>query len=701
MAFSIEEGGEGNSAPQGAIWDPARGGTEFALFARNATRVELCLFDGLDGGEAQRLEMPRRVEHVWRGFVPGLKPGQLYGYRVDGPYEPANGYRFNAAKLLVDPYARAIAGRVDWQPPVFGYPLGGEAEDLTPDSQDSAPHMPRCVVVDSSFDWGDDRPPRVAWGDTLIYEAHVKGMTARHPDVPERDRGTYAGLASPPVIDHLKSLGVTAVELLPIHHFFDDSYLVDKGLSNYWGYSSIGYCAPAGRYSASGDRGQQVAEFKNMVKALHAAGLEVILDVVYNHTAEGNHLGPTLSFRGVDNRIYYNLVDDDLRFYMDYTGTGNTLNVGHSQTLKLIADSLRLFVQEYHVDGFRFDLAITLARDPVVGYDKGASFFDIVYQDPVLSQVKLIAEPWDVGDFGYQVGNFPPNWSEWNGKYRDTVRKYWKGDEGQLADMAQRLSGSPDLYMISGRGTRASINFVTAHDGFTLSDLVAYDDKHNEANGENNQDGANDNESWNCGAEGTTDDAEVIALRARQRRNFLATLFCSLGVPMLLHGDELGRTQGGNNNAYCQDNEITWIDWQLDDDSRALLEFTRRLIALRKELPLFRRGTFFTGQPVTENDGDLPDLAWYGADGEPVPEAAWTDANARSVAMRMAGPDGCVLLVLNAHWEPLDFVLPPPQTDQGGGWQIRLDTHDVERSTTLDAGASLPVEGRSLVVLVS
>jgi isoamylase len=616
---------------------------------------------------------------------------------VHGPYEPHNGYRFNAAKLLIDPYARAIAGHINWKEPVFGYRVGGEAEDLEPDDRDSAHGMPKSVVVDPSFDWGEDRRPGIPWSDTIIYEAHVKGLTARHPEVPEAQRGTYAGLASEPIIDHFKRLGVTSVELMPVHHFVNDSYLVDKGLTNYWGYNSIGYFAPESRYSSSGQQGQQVVEFKHMVKALHAAGLEVILDVVFNHTAEGNHLGPTLCFRGVDNRIYYNLFDDDLRFYMDFTGTGNTLNVGHSQTLKLIADSLRLWVQEYHVDGFRFDLAITLARDPGVGYDKGASFFDIVYQDPVLSQVKLIAEPWDVGEYGYQVGNFPPIWSEWNGKFRDTVRRFWKGAAGQLVDLAQRLSGSSDLYRISGRAPRASVNFVTAHDGFTLRDLVSYNDKHNEANGEDNKDGANDNESWNCGAEGDTDDPEIRSLRARQQRNFLATLMFSQGVPMLLQADELGRTQAGNNNAYCQDNEITWVDWELDDEREQLLAFTQQLIALRTEYPLLRRGTFASGEPVPNLN--LQDLAWFQSDGQTVADATWDDANARSLGMRLAGPDGCLLVLLSAYWEDIEFVLPPADHQGGGAWQCLLDTHGAPNHANWPAGTGYALKARSLVLL--
>jgi isoamylase len=693
MSYTVEPG---CGFPQGATWDADRGGTNFALFARNATRVELCLFDDPTGPEAKRFDLPERVEHVWRGFVPDVRPGQLYGYRVHGPYQAQNGHRFNPAKLLIDPYARAIAGRIDWNEPVFGYRLGGEAEDLEPDDRDSARGTPKSVVIDPSFEWGDDKPTSISWSDTVIYEAHVKGLTARHPEVPEPQRGTYAGLASPPVVDHLKRLGVTTIELMPVHHFVDDRYLVEKGLTNYWGYNSIGYFAPESRYSSSGEAGQQVAEFKDMVKTLHSAGLEVILDVVYNHTAEGNHLGPTLCFRGIDNRIYYNLVDDDARHYMDFTGTGNTLNVGHSQTLKLIADSLRMWVQEYHVDGFRFDLAITLARDPVVGYDKGASFFDIVYQDPVLSQVKLIAEPWDVGDYGYQVGNFPPNWSEWNGKYRDTVRRFWKGDAGQLSDFAVRLSGSNDLYHISGRGPRASVNFVTAHDGFTLRDLVSYNGKRNEANGEGNQDGANDNESWNCGTEGDTDDPEIRKLRARQQRNLLATLLVSQGVPMLLHGDELGRTQGGNNNAYCQDNEITWVDWTLDDERQALLAFTQQVIAVRKQHLILRRSTFATGAPVEGRN--VEDLAWFQPDGQPVADATWADANAHSLGMRLGGCDSTLLLLVNARCEDVDFVLPPADGSGVGEWQCLVDTDGAPNAGSLSAGAVYALKARSLAL---
>jgi isoamylase len=698
---------QGRPFPLGANWDAAAGGTNFALFSEGAERVDLCLFAVPDGPEVARLELPRRTEHVWHGFLPEVGPGQLYGYRVHGRYAPREGLRFNRSKLLLDPYTRAITGRVQWDAAVFGYRFGRKSEDLTRDVHDSSRHVPKSVVIDPAFDWGDDHHPDVPWNETIIYETHVKGLTARHPEVPPGLRGTYAGLACPPVIDHLQRLGVTAVELMPVHHFTNDQFLLDRGLTNYWGYSSIGYFAPESRYAAGGERGEQVAEFKHMVKALHAARLEVILDVVYNHTAEGNHLGPTLCFRGVDNRTYYNLVADQPRYYMDFTGTGNTLNVHQAQTLKLIADSLRYWVQEMHVDGFRFDLAITLAREPH-GYDKGAGFFDVLHQDPVLSRVKLIAEPWDVGDYGYQVGNFPTIWSEWNGKYRDTVRRFWKGDEGQVPEFAYRLTGSSDLYQLGGRGPRASVNFVTAHDGFTLRDLVSYNDKHNEANGENNHDGAHDNESWNCGAEGPSDDPDIVALRARQQRNFLATLLLSQGVPMLLGGDELGRTQQGNNNAYCQDNEISWYDWHLDDERQALLAWTRQLIHLRKQHPLLRRANFLTEQLVPE--ADLPELSWFKLDGTEVVGREWQDPLARSLGMRLVGLDeasgapSALLLLANAYHEELPFVLPEAGGDSME-WEVLLDTRDAPQTSEpyagrcYDIGDEYPLGGRSLALL--
>jgi isoamylase len=709
MALKVSPG---RPYPIGATWDPQQKGTNFALFSEHGTRVEVCLFDEPWGAEVERVVLPRRTYHVWHGFLEGVRPGQLYGYRVYGPYAPRLGQRFNPAKLLIDPYAKAIAGRVDWSAPVFGYRFGRRSEDLTRDVRDSARGIPKGVVVDTAFDWGHDRPLGVPMNETIVYETHVKGLTMRHPEVPPDLRGKYAGLACPPVVDYLKGLGITAVELMPVHHFVNDKFLRDRGLTNYWGYSSIGYFAPDSRYAAPGEQGQQVAEFKEMVKTLHAAGLEVILDVVYNHTAEGNHLGPTLAFRGVDNQCYYNLVRDNPRYYTDFTGTGNTLNVHCAQTLKLIADSLRYWVQEMHVDGFRFDLAITLAREPH-GYDTGAGFFDIIHQDPVLSQVKLIAEPWDVGDYGYQVGNFPVLWSEWNGRYRDNVRQFWKGDEGQIPHFASHLTGSSDVYKPGGRGPTASINLITAHDGFTLRDLVSYNEKHNEANGENNQDGHPANESWNCGAEGPTDDREINALRARQQRNFLATLFLSQGVPMLLGGDEFGRTQQGNNNAYCQDNELSWYDWDLDAEQRGLLEFTRRLIALRREYPVLRQAEFLQGIFLPE--ADIKDVTWIKVDGTEMTPAEWRDAGARSLGMRLAGRGadvppgedpaaGTLLVLLSAFHEELLFVLPEAGAESTE-WELLLDTRcaeppDGERDTVLyDVGDEYPLGARSLAVL--
>jgi glycogen operon protein len=670
----------GRPDPLGATWDGH--GTNFALYSQSALRVDLCLFGETDGQETERVALPERTRNVWHGYLRGVAPGQLYGYRVHGPYAPRDGLRFNPNKLLIDPYARAIDGRVDWSAPIFAYRVGSRTEDLTRDVHNSARGMPKSVVVDSSFDWQDDRPPGIPWSETIVYETHVKGVSVRHPDVPPSLRGTYLGLASPPILEHLTSLGVTAVELLPIHHFIHDKFLLDRGLGNYWGYNSIGYFAPASHY-ASASRGQQVEEFKTMVRALHAAGLEVFLDVVYNHSGEGNHLGPTLCFRGVDNPTYYSLRPDNRRYYQDFTGTGNSLNASHPQTLKLIADSLRYWVQECHVDGFRFDLAVTLGRDPQ-SYDPGAAFFDIVNQDPVLSRVKLIAEPWDVGDFGYQVGNCPLLWSEWNGKYRDNVRKFWRGDSGQIAELAYRLSGSSDLYRLSGRGPYASINFVTAHDGFTLRDLVSYDEKHNEANGENNLDGANHNNAWNGGVEGPTEDPGIEELRARRQRSFVATLFLSQGVPMLLGGDEMGRTQQGNNNAYCQDNELSWYDWQLDPARQSLLAFTQGLIRFRKDHPVLRRRRFFEGLFVP--GADIKDLTWYKPDGTELMDAEWTDPEARTIGMRVAGEaidergaeggaiaDDTMLVLLNGSHEDVTFILPEAGGDTTA-WELLMNT---------------------------
>ena len=653
----------GRPFPLGATWDGQ--GTNFSLFSEHAERVELWLFD-----EERRLELTERTAFNWHGYLPGVGPGQRYGYRVHGPYEPEEGRRFNPAKLLIDPYAKAIDGPVRWdRANVFPYtPDGTDTADLEADDEDSADAVPRSVVVDTGFDWEGDRRPGTPWSDVVIYETHVRGFTMRHPDVREDLRGTYAGLASEAAIEYLTSLGVTAVELMPVHHIVDESFLVGRGLTNYWGYSSIGYLAPHAGYAATGMRGEQVREFKGMVKALHRAGIEVILDVVYNHTAEGNHLGPMLSFKGVDNSSYYRLMPDEPRFYMDFTGTGNSLNPVHPSVLRLIMDSLRYWVAECHVDGFRFDLASALARE-FYDVDRLSAFFDTIHQDPLLSQVKLIAEPWDVGEGGYQVGNFPVLWTEWNGRYRDTMRDFWRGARTGVADVAFRLTGSSDLYQDDGRRPYASINFVTAHDGFTLNDLVSYNDKHNEANGEGNRDGTTDNRSWNCGEEGPTDDPEVRHLRERQKRNLLASLLLSAGVPMLLAGDELGRTQQGNNNAYCQDNEISWVDWELDDDKEALLEFTRAVIELRRDHPVFRRRKFFQGQAI--HGSGVKDIGWFTPDGHEMDETHWRAPDISTLGVFLNGEalpdqgprgqrlvDASFLLLLNGGTEPALFTLP-------------------------------------------
>jgi isoamylase len=652
----------GRPRPLGATWDGE--GTNFAVYSEEAEAVELCLFD--DAGHERRLELPEVTAHTWHGYVPGLGPGQRYGFRAYGPYEPRNGLRFNPAKLLLDPYARAIEGMVDWDDSVFGYRIG--ADDLVRDDRDSAAHVPRSVVVHDAFPWGDDRRPSVPWADTVIYEAHVRGLTKLHPEVPERERGTYAALGSPPVVQHLKRLGVTTLELQPVHHYVSEQGLVRRGLTNYWGYNSIGYFAPDARYSSTGQRRQQVPEFKAMVRNLHAAGIEVILDVVYNHTAEGDHRGPTLSFRGLDNRGYYRLQDGDPRYYADFSGCGNSLNMRHPQVLALIMDSLRYWVLEMHVDGFRFDLASALARG-LHEVDRLSVFFDLIHQDPVVSQVKLIAEPWDVGRGGYQVGNFPVLWTEWNGRYRDTIRDFWRGARTGVADLAYRLTGSSDLYQSDGRRPYASINFVTAHDGFTLNDLVSYDRKHNEANGEDNRDGSDDNRSWNCGVEGPTGDQEIRALRERQKRNLVATLLLSSGVPMLLAGDEMGRTQGGNNNAYCQDNEISWVNWKLDEGGVALLERVRALIALRRDHPVFRRRRFFQGQAI--HGSGVKDIGWFTPNGAEMDEARWRAPDIATLGVFLNGGeipdrgprgerivDDSFLLLLHGDAEPVAFTLP-------------------------------------------
>lgn len=692
----------GRPYPLGATWDGQ--GVNFALFSEHATGVELCLFDASGRRELKRVPLRWQTDQVWHCYLPEARPGLLYGYRVHGPYEPQNGHRFNPHKLLLDPYAKAIDGEIRWSDALFPYRIGGRREDLVIDRRDSAPGMPKSRVVDTAFTWGEDHAPRTPWHDTIIYEAHVKGLTRLHPGVPSALRGTYAALASEPVIDHLRRLGVTAVELMPVHAFVQDRHLVERGLRNYWGYNSIGYFAPEASYSASAP----VREFKTMVKSLHAHDIEVILDVVYNHTAEGNHLGPMLSFKGIDNCSYYRLVQGDERYYMDYTGTGNTLNMRHPRVLQLLMDSLRYWVVEMHVDGFRFDLASALARE-LHAVDRLSAFFDVIAQDPVLQRVKLIAEPWDVGEGGYQVGNFPPGWAEWNGRYRDTVRAYWKGDGGLIGDLASRLTGSADLYA-RNRSTYASINFVTAHDGFTLQDLVSYNDKHNEANGEGNRDGDSHNRSWNCGHEGPTDDPAIRALRAQQKRNFLATLLLSQGVPMLLAGDEMGRTQRGNNNAYCQDNEVSWVDWELDDEDRALLEYTRRLIALVKQHPVFRRRTFFQGRQIR----GVPDIAWYNPTGVGMTDDEWQQGFARCLGMYLAGDaigetddrgrpltDDSFLLLLNAHHEEIGFRLPEPRP--GSRWHVVLDTareHAAHEPFGAGTGRdAFPLAGRSLALL--
>ncbi len=690
----------GKAYPLGATYDGA--GTNFAVFSEVAERVEVSLFDS-DGIES-RVRLPEVDGFVWHSYIPGIEPGQRYGFRVHGPYEPEAGLRCNPNKLLVDPYSKAIGGSFEWNQSLFGYNFGD------PDSrndQDSAASMPKSVVVNPYFDWANDRPPDHPYADSVIYEAHVKGLTQTHPDIPAQMRGTYAAVAHPVIIEHLKSIGVTAIELMPVHHFANDSTLAARGLSNYWGYNTIGFFAPDSKYSSSQSPGGQVQEFKAMVRALHESDIEVILDVVYNHTAEGNHMGPTLCMRGIDNAAYYRLVDDDKKYYMDYTGTGNSLNVGHPHALQLIMDSLRYWVLEMHVDGFRFDLASTLARE-FYDVDRLATFFELVQQDPTVSQVKLIAEPWDVGPGGYQVGNFPPQWTEWNGKYRDTVRDFWRGEPATLDEFAYRLSGSADLYEHTGRRPVASINFVTAHDGFTLRDLVSYNEKHNEANGEDNNDGESHNRSWNCGAEGPTDAADVNALRNRQQRNFLTTLLLSQGVPMICHGDELGRTQGGNNNGYCQDNELTWIDWDAADTG--LLEFTRLVSALRAAHPVFRRRRFFSGKPLGRRGQDgLADISWFTPEGTEMTEEDWGAGFAKSVTVFLNGHgipgldprgrrmvDDSFLLCFNAHQEPIEFTVPPKQF--GALWQVVVCTGP-EESTQVPGGGKLMVEAYAAVVL--
>jgi len=690
----------GEPFPLGAHWDGD--GTNFSVFSEVASRVELCLFD--EQGRQQCVDLPEVTAFCWHGYLPRVGPGQRYGYRVHGPWAPDDGHRCNPSKLLLDPYALAISGPIQWGPAVLPYAPGSDGSDKS--EEDSEAFMPRSVVVDPAFNWKGDRPIRRPLHETVIYEVHVKGFTARRKEIPKKLRGTYAGLAHPASIDYLTGLGVTAVELLPVHQFVHDAHLVDRGLRNYWGYNSIGFFAPHGEYSSGGDAGAQVREFKTMVKALHAAGLEVILDVVYNHTAEGNHLGPALSFKGFDNAAYYRTVENDRRHYMDYTGTGNSLNMRHPQTLQLVMDSLRYWATEMRVDGFRFDLAAALARE-LYDVDRLSAFFDIIHQDPILNRLKLIAEPWDVGTGGYQVGNFPVLWCEWNGKYRDAVRDYWRSQEATLGEFAARLTGSSDLYQNDGRKPYASVNFVTAHDGFTLNDLVSYNEKHNEANGEENRDGESHNRSWNLCAEGPTDDAAINAMRARQRKNFLATLLLSQGVPMIVAGDEIGRTQGGNNNAYCQDNEISWFDWDRADQD--LLAFTKRAIAFRREHPAFRRRHWFKGRPIRGKGAE--DIAWFKPDATAMSDTDWCECFAKSFTMFLNGdglaPDerGCrvtgasFLLLFNAHVDPVTFTLVG--TPCGRHWRPVLDTacDGACRPGALQADTRLERPGLSLIVL--
>jgi isoamylase len=694
----------GTPYPLGATYDGA--GTNFSIFSEVAQRVELCLLD--ETGAETRIDLPETTAFCWHGYLPNVVPGQRYGFRVHGPWAPENGFRCNPAKLLLDPYAKAVEGMVQWNEAVFPYRFADP--EGPPNDADSAPFVPKCVVTNPFFDWGNDRPPRTPAHQSILYELHVKGFTQRHPDVPEDLRGTYAGLAHPAAIGHLKKLGVTAVELMPVHQFIHDGHVIERGLRNYWGYNSICYLAPHNEYAAAGGFiGQQVQEFKQMVKTLHQEGIEVILDVVYNHTVEGNEKGPLLSFKGIDNAAYYRLVPGDRRYYMDYTGTGNSLNMRHPHVLQLIMDSLRYWVLELHVDGFRFDLASTLARE-LHDVDRLSAFFDIIQQDPVISQVKLIAEPWDVGEGGYQVGNFPPLWSEWNGKYRDEVRDFWRGADGALNELAFRFTGSSDLYATNGRRPSASINFVTAHDGFTLHDLVSYNEKHNEANYEDNRDGESHNRSWSCGVEGATEDLEVCALRARQKRNFLTTLFLSQGIPMLLAGDEIGHTQGGNNNAYCQDNEISWLDWEGAD--RELLDFTAELIHFRRGHPVFRRRRWFLGAAI--RGCDARDIVWMRPDGEEMSEEDWHDPAGRALGVFLNGQgigspdergekvvDDSFYLMLNAGGEALTFRMPD-RPHWGQSWGRALDTAEprmLAGEETCGPGGEVRVEGRSVVVL--
>ena len=695
----------GRPYPLGATWDGA--GVNFALFSEHATAVELCLFDTPESEkETQRVRMVEQTDQVWHCYLPDTMPGQLYGYRVHGPYEPEHGHRFNPNKVVLDPYAKVIGRDLKWDDSLFGYTISGD--DTAFDPRDSAAFAPLARVIDTAFTWGDDRPPRTPWHKTLIYELHVKGFTKKMPGVPETVQGTYAGMTCEPAVQHLLDLGITAVELLPVHHHMDDRYLTDAGKVNYWGYNTLNFFAPQLSYDAASNPLSPVQEFKMMVRTLHAAGIEVILDVVYNHTAEGNQMGPTLSWRGIDNASYYRLSPDSPRHYMDFTGCGNTLNMQHPKVLQLIMDSLRYWVTEMHVDGFRFDLASTLARE-LYEVNKLGAFFDLVGQDPVLSTVKLIAEPWDVGPGGYQVGNFPPGWAEWNGKYRDNVRRFWKGDGGTMNELASRLSGSSDLYAWSGRKPYASVNFVTCHDGFTLQDLVSYNEKHNDANGEGNRDGANDNNSWNGGAEGPTDDPGIKEMRERQKRNLIATLLLSQGVPMLLAGDELSHTQHGNNNTYCQDNDLTWLDWSLDaPEKKAFLDFVKKVIRVWKGQPVFQRRHFFQGRSIRGTD--IKDISWVGPDGHEMTDDAWDAGFTKCLGMRLAGDiigevdergkpivGDTLLVLLNAHWEAIPFALPPHQ--DGQEWELVFDTFSPDSPPTLSEAEPYQLRERSVAVM--
>lgn len=698
----------GKPYPLGASWDGK--GVNFSLFSENAEAVELCLFaSAQDTQEYARIGLTDRTNSIWHAYLPEARPGWLYGYRVHGPYNPSAGHRFNANKLLVDPYAKSIARRVTWDDAMFSYPIGNPEEDLQMDTRDNAAFAPLGSVIDPSYFWAGDRPPKIPWAETIIYETHVRGLTVRHPDVPKELRGTYAGLASEPVLDYLLALGITAVELLPVHQYSSEHALFKKGLTNYWGYNTLSFMAPDNRY-ASGAM-SPADEFKMMVRTLHDAGIEVILDVVYNHTCEGNHLGPTFSMRGIDNATYYRLVGDNPRHYMDYTGCGNTLNMRHPQVLQLIMDSLRYWVLEMHVDGFRFDLASALARE-LHEVDRLSAFFDVIQQDPVVSQVKLIAEPWDVGEGGYQVGNFPPLWTEWNGPYRDCIRRFWKGEGRQVAELATRLSGSSDLYAEEGRQPHASINFITAHDGFTLNDLVSYNDKHNEANLEENRDGTADNISWNCGEEGPTDDPRIRELRLRQMKNFMTTLLISQGVPMLSGGDEVGRTQKGNNNGYCQDNETTWFDWTLSPTQKSLLDFVRELIRIRKSSPVLKKRNFFHGRRI--RGSEIKDIAWFSPSGHEMTDDEWNSDFVRSLGVRLSGDTGderdkngrtivgeTLLILFNAHYEPVSFALPAHR--KGATWSLRLDTAESRASASsfralYRGGRPFEADGRSVAI---